>query len=304
MPLSSFLAGFNVEALLNQLSDGVIIVDQSLRIRHFNEAAQSLSGYDRDEMTDQYYHDRLIEYVDSDGNVLNELQQPMVKAINGEAGFYSTLYLRHQSGWPISIWLRAIPLMGEDGKIVGVAEIFNRTKPDAQVEKITALAKLAFTDPVTQLYNRPYMEVKLRAALNEMQDTLVPFSLLTLSIANLKQINEKCGPDAGDKLFQLTAKTLLANSGPDELICRWQGAKIVVLIQQPKRSLLLLIANKKKILLDQLSLSLNGMRIPAAIALAATLVQPGDTLSGIIERSDLLLLKSEQSNNHIAIDAE
>ena len=305
MPLSAVLTGHNLEALLNQLSDAIIIVDQTLRIRSFNEAAQLLSGYTHQEIINQYYHDKLIEYVDNDGNVLNELQQPIVKALNGEAESYATLYLRHQKGWPIAIWLRTIPLVGMDGRIIGAAEIFNRVKSNVQNEKIALLAKLAFTDPITKLYNRSYLEVKLRAALNEMVDTLVPFSILSLAITNLKQVNDSYGPEAGDKLLQLVAKTLRANSGDsDELLCRWQGAKIFILAQQPKRSLLLLTANKKKILLDQLSITLNGTRIPAEVALAATLVHPGDTHLSIIERTEIFLSKSEQSGNRIAIDAE
>lgn len=305
MPLSTVLTGQNLEVLLNQLSDAVIIVDPTLRVRSFNEAAQLLSGYSQREIIGQVYHDKLIEYIDANGNLLNEMQQPIIKAMNGENGSYATLYLRHQKGWPIAIWLRTVPLYGADGRIIGAAEIFNRAKSNSQAEKIAALAKLAFTDPVTQLYNRSYLEVKLRAALAEMADTLVPFSLITLAITNLKQINEKYGPEAGDKLLQLTAKTLLANNaGEEEMLCRWQGAKIIMLAQQPKRSLLLLTANKKKILLDQLSITLDGNRVPAEIALAATLVHPGDTLLSIIERSEMLLLKSEQSGNHIAIDAE
>ena len=305
MPLSTILTGRNLDALLNQLSDGIIIVDQTLHIRSFNEAAQMLSGYSQQEIVNQYYHDKLIEYIDSEGNVLNELQQPIVRAMNGETVSCATLYLRHQKGWPIAVWLRTIPLIGMEGRIIGAAEIFNRVKSNVQSEKIAALAKLAFTDPVTKLYNRSYLEVKLRAALDEMSNTLVPFSILLLSITNLKQINEKYGPETGDKLLQLAAKTLRANnSEEEELLCRWQGAKIVILTQQPKRSLLLLTANKKKILLDQLSITLNGERIPMEAALAATLVRPGDTQLGIIERTEMLLSKSEQSGNRIAIDAE
>lgn len=305
MPLSTILTGRNLDALLNQLSDGIIIVDQTLHIRSFNEAAQLLSGYSQQEIVNQYYHDKLIEYIDSEGNVLNELQQPIVRAMNGETVSCATLYLRHQKGWPIAVWLRTIPLIGMEGRIIGAAEIFNRVKSNVQSEKIAALAKLAFTDPITKLYNRSYLEVKLRAALDEMSNTLVPFSILLLSITNLKQINEKYGPETGDKLLQLAAKTLRANnSEEEELLCRWQGAKIVILTQQPKRSLLLLTANKKKILLDQLSITLNGERIPMEAALAATLVRPGDTQLGIIERTEMLLSKSEQSGNRIAIDAE
>lgn len=305
MPLSTILTGHNLDALLNQLSDGIIIVDQTLHIRSFNEAAQLLSGYSHKEIINQYYHDKLIEYVDSDGSVLNELQQPIVKAMNGETTSYATLYLRHQKGWPIAVWLRTVPLIGMEGRVIGAAEIFNRVKSNVQSEKIAALAKLAFTDPVTKLYNRSYLEVKLRSTLDEMSNTLVPFSILLLAITNLKQINEKYGPETGDKLLQLAAKTLRANNSDEEdLLCRWQGAKIVILAQQPKRSLLLLTANKKKILLDQLSITLNGERIPAEVALAATLVRPGDTQLGIIERAEMLLSKSEQSGNHIAIDAE
>ena len=305
MPLSTILTGHNLDALLNEMSDAIIIVDQTLHIRSFNEAAQLLSGYSHKEIINQYYHDKLIEYVDSDGSVLNELQQPIVKAMNGEASSYATLYLRHQKGWPIAVWLRTIPLIGMNGRVIGAAEIFNRVKTNSQNEKIAALAKLAFTDPVTKLYNRSYLEVKLRSTLDEMSNTLVPFSILLLAITNLKQINEKYGPETGDKLLQLTAKTLRANNSDEEdLLCRWQGAKIVILAQQPKRSLLLLTANKKKILLDQLSITLNGERIPAEVALAATLVRPGDTQPGIIERAEMLLSKSEQSGNCIAIDAE
>lgn len=305
MPLSTILTGRNLDALLNQLSDGIIIVDQTLHIRSFNEAAQLLSGYSQQEIVNQYYHDKLIEYIDSEGNVLNELQQPIVRAMNGETVSCATLYLRHQKGWPIAVWLRTIPLIGMEGRIIGAAEIFNRVKSNVQSEKIAALAKLAFTDPITKLYNRSYLEVKLRAALDEMSNTLVPFSILLLSITNLKQINEKYGPETGDKLLQLAAKTLRANnSEEEELLCRWQGAKIVILTQQPKRSLLLLTANKKKFLLDQLSITLNGEQIPMEAALAATLVRPGDTQLGIIERTEMLLSKSEQSGNRIAIDAE
>ncbi len=303
MSFPPFGADFNLEILLNQLSDGVIIVDRNLRIRHFNEAAQALSGYAHTDVINRAHHERPIEYIDSNGYPLSELQQPLARTSRGETCFYATLYLRHQNGWPIAIWLRAIPLLDEAGQVVGMAEIFNRTK-DEGAGKISALAKLAFNDPVTQLFNRSYLEVKLRSALGEMANTLIPCSLLMLSITNLKQINDQCGAEMGDKLLQLTAKTLLANSEPEELICRWQGSKLVILLQQPKRSLLLLVANKKKILLDQLSVSFNGMRVHAEVALSATVIHPGDTLPGIIERADLLLRQSEQSGNRIAIDAE
>ena len=303
MSVPAFWTDLNLAVLLNQLSDGVVIIDRERRIRHFNEAAQALSGYAHDELIDRLYHERPLTYVGNNGNPLAEAQQPLGLTSRGETCFYPTLYLRHQNGWPIAIWLRAIPLLDANGQVVGMAEIFNRTKDDG-AGKITALAKLAFSDPVTQLFNRPYLEVKLRSALDEMTNTLIPCSLVMVSITNLKQINDQCGAEMGDKLLKLTAKALLANSEPDELICRWQGAKLVILLQQPKRSLLLLVANKKKILLDQLSVSLNGMRVHAEVALSATMIHPGDTLPGIIERADLLLRQSEQSGNRIAIEAE
>ena len=43
MSVPAFWTDLNLAVLLNQLSDGVVIIDRERRIRHFNEAAQAFN---------------------------------------------------------------------------------------------------------------------------------------------------------------------------------------------------------------------------------------------------------------------
>ena len=81
----------------------------------------------------------------------------------------------------------------------------------------------AFTDALTGLYNRRYMEDWL---LNSDQD----FFIAMADIDNFKKVNDELGHDVGDEVLISLSKVMRSSLGSNGIVGRWGGEEFIIVV--------------------------------------------------------------------------
>lgn len=85
------------------------------------------------------------------------------------------------------------------------------------------LTKQARTDPLTGLLNRRAFMEETTRRLDRLEAEGLPASLLFLDLDGLKQLNDRCGHEAGDTALTLTSALLRRTFRPTDLVARLGG---------------------------------------------------------------------------------
>jgi len=144
-----------------------------------------------------------------------------------------------------------IPMIAR-GEIVGLLQLF-ATGEDAETRLGTvtglgtaladgmslALANMALReklrnqalrDPLTGLYNRRFMEDSLQRFVRLADREQREISLLMIDLDHFKRLNDEHGHAFGDQVLRETATTLLGALRETDIVCRYGGEELVVIL--------------------------------------------------------------------------
>lgn len=104
--------------------------------------------------------------------------------------------------------------------------------------------KIATTDGLTGLYNHRYFQESLSVVIQRATRYNYELSLLLIDIDNFKKINDTYGHRAGDKVLKDVSKRLKDNLRITDLIARYGGEEIVVILDNTKLNNAMMVGNK------------------------------------------------------------
>jgi len=96
----------------------------------------------------------------------------------------------------------------------------------------TRLARLALHDPLTGLPNRALFLDRLTVALDRARRTNTKVAVLFLDVDDFKQINDKLGHSAGDRLLKELAGRLRSMLRPMDTVARFGGDEFTFLFEE------------------------------------------------------------------------
>lgn len=91
---------------------------------------------------------------------------------------------------------------------------------------------LAYSDPLTNLYNRTYMMEQLEHALSRAKEQSANVALLFLDLDKFKIINDSLGHRAGDELLCEVAMRLSQAVINSDVIARWGGDEFLIMLTE------------------------------------------------------------------------
>lgn len=109
--------------------------------------------------------------------------------------------------------------------IIACRDITSRKRAEDKIEYIT------YHDDLTDLYNRSFFQNR-KDALGEHQ---YPLSVIFIDIDNLKLVNDAFGHQVGDRMLVKSAEVVRNSCRDDDLVFRWGGDEIVVLLTRTGR---------------------------------------------------------------------
>ncbi|HLN90594.1 MAG TPA: diguanylate cyclase, partial [Patescibacteria group bacterium] len=239
------------KGILDNLYEGVYIVDPDRRITYWNSGAERITGYRPDEAVGQRCQDNFLVHLDDRGNslCLNGCQLFWTMA-NGQP-LEAEVYLQHRDGYRVPISVRAAPILDGTGRVVGAVEIFSdNSRVAALTELNKELRQLSLLDPLTEIGNRRFLEQQLMARLNEQDRYGWRVGVLFVDVDHFKEINDRNDHIVGDRVIRMVARTLVNGIRSFDIVGRWGGDEFVVLIVNVDEGQLHAIGEKLRRLIE------------------------------------------------------
>lgn len=97
-------------------------------------------------------------------------------------------------------------------------------------EVYTRMEQLAIYDPLTHLYTRKSMRERIEVEMLRMGRNWRPFCIILLDIDDFSTINEKHGPESGDKILLSLSLLLKESLRLQDAASRWGGEEFLLLL--------------------------------------------------------------------------
>ena len=293
------LLGIDYKKILDELYDGVYVVDRNRVIHYWNRGAERLSGYDAKEVVGSSCQDNILVHVSELGQNLCLSDCPLQLAMARDSHQEEAVYLSHKAGHRVPVMVSVTPLKDETGEIIGAVEIFSDNSHSCKTqERLQELEQLALIDSLTDLPNRRYLEAQLESRLAEFERYKWPFGVLFMDIDHFKKVNDTYGHDFGDQTLKMIAKTLDSATRSHDLIGRWGGEEFLAIVLNVSPESLFQIGERYRHLVMNSSLDYEGREVSFTISGGGVVAEPGDSVERLIERADRYMYEAKNAGRN------
>ena len=157
----------------------------------------------------------------------------------------------------------------------------------------------SITDALTGLYNRRYLDDRLRAETTRAQRSGKPLSLITCDIDHFKQINDTHGHAVGDQALVAIAEVLRKAARQSDVVARAGGEEFAVLAPDTALDNAARLAERlRQQVGDCRSVVADG---PLSLSASFGVAQLSDTADRLLEAADSALYRAkEEGRNRVA----
>jgi len=287
--------------LVDNLYDGVYFVDRQRVITYWNKGAELITGYSGSQVLGHCCYDNILNHVTVSGFSLCQNQCPLTACMEDGKNHAAEVFLHHADGHRIPVSVHAAPIWDNAGMIIGAVETFSSDSGiSALHHELDELRHSAQTDPLTGIYNRVFLEGRLRAVLAEVAYRRdMTAGLLFMDIDNFKQVNDKFGHEIGDKVLRMAAATMHHNLLKTDVVGRWGGDEFMAVIYDVEtQQSLQNVAEKFRALVECSRLDFPQGSLTVTVSIGATQIIAGDTPETVFHRCDSLMYQSKREGRN------
>lgn len=161
-------------------------------------------------------------------------------------------------------------------------------------------------DPLTNLYNRRYLDIYSKNLISQTKENYKPFALLMLDLDHFKRINDTYGHLIGDQVLKMVAKIMIDNTRSTDLCARVGGEEFVIIMTESNFDNALVVAERIRNSIKDNVLSINSegeeREVRCTVSIGVTIFQKNDnSIDLIIDRADKNLLKAKKEGRDITV---
>lgn len=159
-------------------------------------------------------------------------------------------------------------------------------------------------DPLTNLYNRRYMDETMQRELSRASRRGHPIGIIMMDIDHFKMFNDSYGHEAGDIILQTLGAYLLMNVRNEDSVCRYGGEEFIVImpectVEETVQRARELCKGAEALTISYRGSLLGGLTLSSGVA---AYPRNGATFAELLQACDRALYRAKQmGRNQIAI---
>ena len=292
--------------VIESMSDGILVLDRQNRVVDFNPAMQAFLSRSPACLLGKPAEEVLDAWMDKAGAVLDGQKTHAELRISRSP-------LRY-------VDMRITPLYDHQRHLNGRLMVFHDVTARKTVEKElryanerlqsqlieigTLQSKLrsqAIHDPLTDLFNRRYLDETLDRELARASRENYPLCVIMLDIDHFKLMNDTHGHEAGDLVLKALAKTLFSRNRRGDFACRYGGEEFVVVMPNINVDTAYRRAEELRKALNSLSVPYENYRLTITISMGiACYPANGEDRESLLRAADRAMYAAKKAGrDHI-----
>lgn len=163
------------------------------------------------------------------------------------------------------------------------------------------LNKKAYTDKLTKLYNRNFLEVYLENQIEATNISKDNLSVIMMDIDHFKKVNDKYGHTVGDAVLLVFAQVILRCIRKTDLVARYGGEEFIAILPATDTKTAVSIAERiRESIATEPMPKLNDIVVPSITCSLGVATYPihADNKNNIIKVADIALYKAKQGGRN------
>ncbi len=274
-------------AVLDSLPVAVCAVNREGKVVLWNEGAERVTGYLRQDVLGRMCTEAFLEHADAENNPLEGNAAPLLETMRNGNCVVVQASLRKKSGQSVSVRVKTVTLRGDDGRLQGAAEIFEEIQTRTPVERRhDKLAALGCLDQLTGLLNHSMIQAHLQEALSLYKVYPIPFCVLCVAIDGLPKIRERFGQAAVEATLRVVGQTLESAVRPTDFVGRWLEQEFLVILTECGESDLTKVGERLRKMVHHSQVNWWGDAWHVTISVGATPAHDLDTVGSTVSRAE------------------
>jgi diguanylate cyclase (GGDEF)-like protein len=280
--------------VLNQVQDAVVWLDRDRKVVYWNKAAEQISGREAAAVLGKACFEEPALFVDFAGVNICRDKCPVSMTLKDGAPRALDVYLEHKEGFRTPASLRIMPVLKDNGEIIGAVETFTSTAPKITLPLgLPELEKMGLVETETGIPSKQYLDMTLNTRVEEFQKYGLPFGLIYVDVDGYGKILEKHGRFNASKIVRTVARTLHKNIRFFDIVGRWSTEEFLVVLLNIDEGRLDIVANKLRLLVAESYITTETGMLNATVSMGASLVLRYDTVESLVKRGEQLMMHSK-----------
>lgn len=185
-------------------------------------------------------------------------------------------------------------------------QIRQRQYADQLRDRLEESLEMAVTDPLTGLYNRRYVNSRLRQAVDTFSETGETVSLVLFDIDHFKSVNDTYGHNAGDFVLKTFSSRLKDELRAIDIAGRYGGEEfLLILLGAPENAAVEAAERVRAAIARQaFTVKSTGDQLNITVSAGVAEIESGDGIEQLVSRADTALYEAKSAGRNQVMRAK
>ena len=188
-----------------------------------------------------------------------------------------------------------------------VTQIKRKNFQDALKDNVRTAVNEAIKDPLTNMYNRRYLDEHLKQYIAQTSNHLKNMSIIMVDIDHFKEINDTYGHQVGDEVLKEFSKRMLFSTRAGDFCARYGGEEFAIILSYTNKKVIHIVAERIRGLIENSNFPIS-INPPGSIKCTASFgianIREGDTPESLIKRADDCLYQAKSSGRNKVVSED
>ncbi|MEN9824643.1 MAG: hypothetical protein RI953_388 [Pseudomonadota bacterium] len=280
--------------------DGFVLINSQRKILKFNQGLCAAFGVKAIDVKKLSTIDELITMPNPSG--IGSAVDEIMKAA-GPLRIDEIQATRNNGENCYQLIVGSYPFFDSKGEFIGACIILRDVTAETNLQgKYKEKSIQSVTDPLTGLYLRRYFEEQVDTAMIKLKEMNQPpaIGILMFDLDKFKSINDTFGHQAGDFVLVETAKILKGVSRKTDIVGRYGGEEILIVVFGATREGCCHAAEKFRCAVEEHEFVFEGKRVPVSTSVGVSLFTDlNDTRENVVARADKCLYAAKAHGRNV-----